>query len=97
MFTLTDFYDSEKTKLLLSGLQEISGEYMNWMPDGFLIWVEGIHLPVSVITRNPSFCDYPGNVELSEGKTVHIIGRIESDGLTIHAQKWWIEDEGMTS
>lgn len=73
------------------GLKEVTGTYINWMPFGFMIWVEGRDLPVSVVSRKDSFHDYPGDYEPQEDKMVHVIGRLEPDGLTIHAVRWWFE------
>lgn len=76
------------------GMEIVSGTYMNWMPDGFMIWVDGYDLPVSCITREFSFNDYPGNEEPDkDGKTVHVMGVFDRENYAINVFKHWFDDE----
>lgn len=73
-------------------MQTFTGEYLCWMADGFLMGIDGYEIPPTVITRPPTFSDYPGDSDTNEGKTVHVLGRMD-DSMAIRAVKWWADDQ----
>jgi len=76
-----------------SGMQTFTGEYLCWMADGFLMGIDGYEIPPTVITRTPTFSDYPGDSDTNEGKTIHVLGRMDKDRMAIRAMKWRADDQ----
>ena len=75
------------------GMTAITGEYLCWEPDGFLMSVDGFEIPIYVTTREFTFSDYPGDNDLKEGKIFHVVGRLDPDGLTMTAVQVWEDSQ----
>jgi len=75
------------------GLEKIAGEYLCWMPEGFMMGVEGYEIPPVVVTRNFTFSDFPGKEDPEEGKRYHVLGKVDEDRMTIRAAKVWKDGE----